>query len=178
MLMGQSQRLPEEQAAVSRIATHIESGFAMPDVLLSEYLTDMTEHDLMARPIGTMNHWKWQLGHLVVSEHEHMSKLELGDMPPLPNHLREQFTPETSQIDDAAFFPLKEALEEEMSRQRAGTLALLEGLDDETLLKPSPERIRYFGPTVGAVFTGEAGHWMFHLGQLAIIRRHLGLPTL
>ncbi len=65
-----------------------------------------------------------------------------------------------------------------MTEQREGTLKLLAGLSDEELMQPSPETMRYFGPTVGTIFSGEAGHWLMHSGQWVIVRRKLGKDPL
>lgn len=159
------------------IVEHVTASFVLPDFMVSSSLDDLSDAELMVRPMPTMNHWKWQLGHLIASENFHLDALGCGVMPALPAGFAEAFTKETAASDDAAAFPSKAALVEEMARQRAGTIATLSKLSDEALLAPSPEPIRYFGPTVGAVFAGEVAHWMLHIGQLIVIRKHLGKPT-
>ena len=98
-------------------------------------------------------------------------------MPEFSKGFGNLFTKETASIDDPKFFPSKDDLLSEMERQRSGTLKCLDGKSDAELLSESPESIKYFGPTVGAVFSGEVTHWMMHLGQLVIIRKFLNKKT-
>lgn len=160
------------------IAEHLKLSFELPDMIVRGYLEDLTDEDLLVRPVEKGNHIAWQLGHLIYGETFHINQLVPDSMPPLPEGFSEQHSKQTAASDDLqAFLPKAEYLEL-MQRQRAGTLAVLEGFSDEELMQPSPEPIRYFGPTVGSVFSGEAIHWTMHAGQWAIIRRKLGKPPL
>jgi hypothetical protein len=106
-----------------------------------------------------------------------MNELGIHTMPELPEGFADIFTPETAKNDDPNAFPSKKILLEAMTGQRKGTMRLLESLNEEDLKQESPESIRYLGPTVGAVFSGEITHWMLHVGQLTVLRKHLGKET-
>ena len=56
--------------------------------------------------------------------------------------------------------------------------AALERLTSADLDRPSPEKFRQFWPTLGDLFAIEAGHWLMHAGQWAVLRRKLGKPPL
>ena len=142
------------------------------------YLEDLTDEDLLVRPYDTMNHIAWQLGHLIAGENFHINQIVPNSMPALPEGFREQHSKETAGSNQRSLFRTKAEYLKFMDEQRAGTLHVLSGLSDEDLLKPSPESIRYFGQTVGTVFSGESAHWMMHAGQWAVIRRKLGKPPL
>lgn len=160
------------------IAAHIATSLQLPDFVVRSYLEDLTDDDLFVRPLGNMNHLAWQLGHLIASENFHINEVCPNSMPALPEGFRDRYSKETAASDDRSLFATKAEYLKLMEEQRAGTLSVLAGLSDEELLKPSPESIRYLGPTVGSVFAGESAHWMMHAGQWAVIRRKLGKPPL
>ncbi len=164
------------------IAEHIQASLEMPAFVVKSYLNDLTDEQLLVRPmagaVGQLNHIAWQLGHLIQSEHGHISDLGLGCMPELPKGFADRYTRASASSDRVEDFDSKEDYLRLMDQQRSGTLTVLAALTDEQLMEPSPEKMRYFGPTVGSVFAGEAAHWMMHAGQWAVIRRQLGKPPL
>jgi len=160
------------------LSQHLVRELELADFLVESYLADLSNTDLLIRPVPGANHLAWQLGHLISSEHAHMNVLSPECMPPLPVEFRDRHVREAACIDDPAAFLTKEEYAAERIRQRAGTLTLLQRLADEDLQRPVPEELRYFGPTVAHVFSGEALHWAMHAGQWAIIRRKLGKPPL
>lgn len=160
------------------IAAHIAASLELPSFVVKSYLDDLADDDLLVRPLENMNHLAWQLGHLISSENFHINEVYPNSMPPLPEGFRDRHSKETAGIDDPSAFATKAEYLGLMDEQRAGTLKVLAGLSDEELSQPSPESIRYFGPTIGSVFTGESAHWMMHAGQWAVIRRKLGRPPL
>jgi hypothetical protein len=160
------------------VASQIKASFEMPSMVVRSYLSDLTDDDLFVRPFDGMNHIAWQLGHLIGGEHFHINQVVPNSMPPLPEGFAERHAKGAAASDDRAAFLTKAEYLRLMDEQRAATLQALESLDDEALSQPAPEGIRYLGPTVGAVFSGDAAHWMMHAGQWAVIRRRLGKPPL
>jgi hypothetical protein len=160
------------------LALHIRQTLDLPTMVVRMYLDDIAEADLFVRPYGMMNHIAWQLGHLIAGENFHINQIAPDSMPPLPEGFRERHAKETAACDDRSQFCTKAEYLRLMDEQRAGTLKVLDTLSDEDLMQPSPESIRYFGPTVGTVFSGESTHWMMHAGQWAVVRRKLGKPPL
>jgi hypothetical protein len=160
------------------IAAHIAESLKLPDFIVKSYLDDLTDADLFVRPLPNMNHIAWQLGHLIASENFHINQVFPDSMPPLPEGFKDRHSKETAGIDDPSAFATKVEYLKLMEEQRAGTLKVLADLSDEELLKPSPESMRYFGPTIGSLFAGQSVHWMMHAGQWAVIRRKLGRPPL
>lgn len=160
------------------LASHLRATLEMPAFVVGKFLDDLEDADLLVRPWPSMNHIAWQLGHLISSEHFHVSQVCPGGMPPLPAGFAEQHAQATAAWDDPSRFRSKQEYLARMNEQRAGTLALLSSLSDQQLSRPSPEQLRYFGPTVASVFAGEAAHWMMHVGQWSVVRRKLGKPVL
>ena len=156
------------------IANHIETTLRLPSFVVQSYLQDLSDEDLLRRPVKNANHIAWQLGHLIVAENSLNNMVCPDSMPPLPPGFAEKHTKETSSSDDRAAFCTKQEYLKAMEEQRAGTLALLKRLSDAELEQASPEKIRRLGATVGAVIAGQATHWMMHAGQWVIVRRQLG----
>ena len=144
--------------------------------VLTQYLADLTDEDLMVRPVPGANHIAWQLGHLIICEN---GLNEIGyPMPALPEGFAESYTKETAGSDDPAKFHKKAQYIELLEQQRAAALAHLEALPDADLDKPGPEEARAYAPTVGAVFNTLGLHDMMHASQFTVVRRRLGKPPL
>ena len=145
--------------------------------VLTAYLSDLNDADLMIRPVPEANHIAWQLGHLVASEHQMMTDAGYN-MPDLPNGFAESYTPETSTSDDAAKFHKKDQYLAWIAQQRTGTRAALEAMPEADLDKPSPEPMREYAPTIGVAFNLVGIHLMMHAAQFVVVRRKLGKPVM
>lgn len=156
----------------------IKGSINMGNLVCSGYVQDLTDEELMLRPHPGINHIKWQLGHLISSEHGMVNGVVPGSMPSLPEGFSEKYSKETAGSDDAAAFDSKEELLRLWNEQRAGTLAALEGLSEEDFDKPSPESMQAYAPTVGDAFNMQGSHWLMHAGQWVVVRRQLGKPPL
>jgi len=153
----------------------IRNTINMAHHVLTAYVSDMSDADLLVRSTPEANHTAWQLGHLIVSENQMIREAGYA-MPDLPDGFAESYTAQTSGGDDPARFHTKEQYLSWRSRQRAATLAALESIPDSDLDKPSPEGIRGFAPTLGAMFNAVGLHDLMHAAQFAPIRRKLGKP--
>ncbi len=156
----------------------IRSSIDIGNMVSMAYLEDMSDDELMRRPHPQCNHIKWQIGHLVSSEHQMIEGVAPGSMPPLPDGFVEKYNKETASSDDPAAFDSKEDLLKAYQQQRAATLVALEKLSDEDLSKPAPAEMQAYAPTVGAAFNMQGGHWLMHAGQWAVLRRQLGRKPL
>lgn len=145
---------------------------------VNSYLHDLSDRELLIRPVEGANHIAWQLGHLISAEHDLMNMVCPGSMPPLPDGFSERYTKDTSKRNDGSAFHTKDVYLRLIEQQRAGTLAALDKTSDADLERPAPEQIREYCPTVGATFALQATHWMMHSGQWVVVRRKLGRPPL
>jgi hypothetical protein len=151
----------------------IESG----NFVCQGYLGDLTDAEIMVRPLPGTNHIAWQLGHLIAAEHSMIEFLRPGSMPKLPDGFAEKHSKETAGIDDPKKFLTKAEYLAAMNQQRAGTLAALTKMSDADLDGPAPKQL-HFLKTVGDVFVMQSTHWLMHAGQWAIVRRKLGRKPL
>ena len=149
-----------------------------PTMIVNSYLGDLSDADLLVRPVEGANHIAWQLGHLISSEHKIVDAVCPGSMPPLPEGFAEKHTSETAGSNDPGDFLTKDEYLQLAGEQRVGTLAALEKVSDDDLDAPGPESMREFIPTVAAAFSLQPTHWIMHAGQWAVIRRKLGRSPL
>ena len=155
----------------------IQSSLKLAREVTNTLVADLSDEDLLNRPVPRANHIAWQLGHLVSSEFDMMTKMGYA-MPALPDGFAESYTKETATSDDAAKFHTKEQYLAWLQEQRGGTLAALEGAAEADFDKPSPESMRDYAPTVGVAFNMIGIHLNMHAAQLAVLRRKLDKPVL
>jgi hypothetical protein len=144
------------------------------NMICQTYLSDLTDSELLVRPVPGANHTAWQLGHLLVSEHDMVETAFPGSMPRLPAGFAEKYTPETSKLDSPGAFHPKSVYMNVYEEQRAGTLKALDKLTDADLDKPAPEKFREYLKSIGDLFSMQGSHWLMHAGQWAVTRRKLG----
>jgi uncharacterized damage-inducible protein DinB len=147
--------------------------------VLNWYLADLSDADLLARPVPNANHIAWQLGHLIDAEANYFGSVLPGaDFPPLPTGFSEQHSKATSTIDAPGAFRKKEEYVALFNAVRQRTLAAVDKLTDADLDRPMSGDMAKFAPTLGALLLMEASHTMMHVGQFTPVRRKLGKPVL
>lgn len=152
----------------------LRGALASADSISTSYLNDLSDADLLVRPVPGANHIAWQLGHLIAGENMMIAEACSGSMPALPSGFAEKHSNDTAGSDDRGAFLSKDEYLRHYREQRAATLKALEGLSEADFDHPAPEQFRQYCPTVGAVFNMQATHWLMHAGQWAIVRRKLG----
>ena len=141
------------------------------------HVRDLTAAQMVEQPGGVINHPAWTLGHLAAVA-DNLAKL-LGLESTFPEAWRAAAMPGGTPTGNAADYPSKQQLLEQLTAQHERVAAALAKVDAERLAQPHPnERARERFPTVGdyavaLMTTHEAGH----LGQLAAWRRAMGLPS-
>lgn len=142
------------------------------------YLNDLTDADLLVRPVPHAHHIAWQLGHLVVSEAMMASHVRAGSGIVLPAGFVERHaTAHGHDTLDSPPFCSKAEYVELRTRQREKTLELVQSISEEELSAPGPEKMRSYAPTKGAVLLAIGTHEMMHSGQWAVVRRLLEKPV-
>ena len=145
--------------------------------LLDMYLSDLSDADLLVRPVPGANHIAWQLGHMIVGE-PFLVRSELPDtpFPDLPAGFAEKYTKETSTLD-SGFLGKAEYLDL-YKKQRSATLAAIDKLSDADLDRPSTGRMARIAPKLADLLLLVANHTLMHAGQFTVVRRKLGKPVI
>ena len=98
------------------------------NLICQGYLGDLTDAELLVRPVPGANHTAWSLGHLLVSERDMIETTCPGSMPSLPAGFAEKYTRETSKLDSQASFHPKAVYMDLFEQQRSATLKALDKL--------------------------------------------------
>jgi hypothetical protein len=157
----------------------IKTALTSSQNILEWYLSDLSDADLLVRPVPSANHIAWQLGHLIAGEKNHMSeRLPGATYPELPVGFAEQHSKEKASLEPPKGFGTKDEYLRRFRQMRSATLACLEKMNEADLDKPTSGEISKFAPTLGALLLLEANHTLMHAGQFTVVRRKLGKPVL
>ena len=156
----------------------IRSSVEMANFIASGYLQDLSDGDLLVRPVPGANHIAWQLGHLISSTQQMFDLALPGTLAPLPAGFMEKYAKETAASDDPAAFHKKAEYLAIMGAQREAMLKKLASLSDADLDKPAPEQFKDYLKNLGDLFSMQGSHLLMHAGQWAVVRRKLGRKPL
>jgi hypothetical protein len=145
--------------------------------LMNGVLADLSDQDLLVRPVPGANHIAWQLGHLILAE-QMMQKSLGGTPPPLPAGFADQHGKPMATVDPPKGFATKEQYTKLLNENREATLAIVDKMPEADLDKPVEGRMAQIVPTLGAMAMFPASHALMHMGQFSVVRRKLGKPIL
>ncbi len=148
------------------------------NMVVSSYLSDLTDADLLVRPGQGCNHIAWQLGHLISSNAGILNSVSPGSAPVLPDGFAERHGKDHAESDNASSFHTKAEYESLMGKVDEAIMTALDRMSDADLDQPSPENWRNMFPRVGDVMVLLATHSLMHAGQWVPVRRSLGKPVL
>jgi hypothetical protein len=161
--------------ATDVIRTALQSTHSM----LNSYLSDLTDAELLIRPVPTANHIAWQLGQLINAEVELLGPALPGlAKVQLPPSFKEKYTSEASHIDPPKGYLTKAEYLGLFGQCREATIAAVSKLTDADLDKPNTGSMAKFAPTLGALLLLQSNHVLMHAGQFTVLRRKLGKPIL
>jgi hypothetical protein len=156
----------------------IKTALSSTQNIVSWYLSDLSDADLLVRPVPAANHIAWQLGHLIQSESHLLGQLPGAAYPELPAGWAEQHDKSGAAMDPPKGFATKAEYLTRFNDARAATLAALAGMSDADLDKPTEGNMAKFAPTLGALLLLQSNHTLMHTGQFTVVRRKLGKPVL
>lgn len=147
----------------------------MAELVVDEYLKDLSDADLLLRPAPKANHIAWQLGHLIVSHQGMLSKI--GAAPAaLPAGFDQRHDNASSQAANGQF-DSKETYLRLLKELNAEARRFAAAAPAADLARPAPESMQAYAPKVGDVLQLLASHIMMHVGQFAVVRRILDKPV-
>ncbi len=157
----------------------VKTALASTQHLLNWFLSDLSDADLLVRPVPGSNHIAWQLGHLIQAEPILLGKmLPAAQYAPLPADFADRHSSARANEDSPANFLTKAEYLAHFQKGRDATLAAVERLSDADLDRPTEGPMAQFAPTLGALLILAANHTLMHAGQFSVVRRKLGKPVL
>lgn len=154
----------------------IRQAYKISHMVLTAYVNDMTDENLLVRSVPGCNHVAWQLGHLISSANGMLEGVGAQTIE-LPEGFADKHNKETAGNDNAADFYSKAQYLQLLEQIKEATFAGLEQASDESLDDDAPEYLQSIAKTVGDVYVLIACHPLMHAGQLVPLRRHLELPV-
>jgi hypothetical protein len=147
--------------------------------LLTWFLGDLSDADLVVRPVPGANHIAWQMGHLIQSEQSIIgADVPTARYPELPAGFADRHNKESQAKETPGDFCSREEYVDLFTRTRQATIAALEGLSDADLDRPTQGTMKKYAPTLGSLFLLVSNHALMHGGQFSVVRRKLGKPVL
>ena len=147
--------------------------------LVTWFIGDLSDAELLVRPVEGANHIAWQMGHTILAERGMVTKeLPGAGYPDLPAGFAEQHAKATASLDPPHGFADKAAYLGGFTQTRESTVAALGTLTDADLDRPTIGPMASIAPTLGALFLLVANHSLMHGGQFTVVRRKLGKPIL
>ncbi len=157
----------------------LEAALNGTQFLANHYLNDLSDADLLVRPLPNANHIAWQLGHVINSEINLVrSQLPNAAYPELPAGFAQQHSKETAGQEPPKGFLKKQQYVDLFNRVRDATKATVAKLSDADLDRPTTGNMAQFAPTLGAFLMLVSNHTLMHAGQFSVVRRKLGKPIL
>jgi hypothetical protein len=157
----------------------IQAALTSTQQLLGWYLGDLSDADLLVRPVPGANHIAWQLGHLIAAERGMVAaELPGTPFPELPARFVEQHGKETAAQDPPKGFATKAEYLDLFNKVRQATVNAVAKMSDSDLDKPTTGQMAKFAPKLGDWFQLLANHTLMHAGQFSVVRRKLGKPVL
>jgi uncharacterized damage-inducible protein DinB len=155
----------------------IQAALKSTATLPGMYLSDLSDADLLVRPVPSANHIAWQLGHLIEAE-AHLTKMMVPDAkyPELPKGFGEQHNKEGSKRDTG--FLTKAEYLGIFAKAREATIAAVDQLTDADLDKPVTGPMAQHAPTWGVLLLLVSNHTLMHAGQFTVVRRKLAKPVM
>jgi hypothetical protein len=156
----------------------IKSALTSTQQILSMYLSDLSDADLLVRPVPKANHIAWQLGHLIAAEIQFGKQIPGAVFPELPAGFADQHSPAAASVDAPKGFGSKESYLGLFNKVREATVAAVGRVPDADLDRPTTGPMAQFAPTLGHLLLLQANHTLMHAGQFTVVRRKLGKPIL
>jgi hypothetical protein len=144
---------------------------------LRMFLSDLSDADLLVRPVPGANHIAWQFGHVMCSELRLVRALSAGPGPVLPEGFEAAHAKDRTGADDG--FASKATYLTVLDTVRNATVAAVRAMPDADLDKPNPGPTAKRWPLVADLcLLVAAFHPTIHTGQFSVVRRKLGKPVL
>jgi hypothetical protein len=155
----------------------IQNQLSSTQQVLSMLVGDLSDADVLVRPVPGANTVALQMGHLIVSEQmlckENIPGAQYSE---LPAGFVEQHALEKAAADPSTGFRTKAEYVDLFNKTRQATIAAAAKLSEADLDRPSTGKMAKYAPTAGHILGLLANHTLMHAGQFSVLRRKLGKP--
>lgn len=158
----------------------IQAALASTQGILKMFVADLSDSDILVRPVPGANHIAWQIGHLIQAEIILVKSQAFPEAgyPALPANFDTQHSKDTASTEPAVGFLTKAEYLNLFDSIRQATVNMAGKLSESDLDKATQGPLAGFAPTLGAFLILVSNHTLMHAGQFTVIRRKLGKPVL
>ena len=147
--------------------------------LVKLLLSDLSDDELLVRPVPEATCIAWELGHLILRDYRLLGSQGLGvNYPELPIGFEQQHSDATAGSEPPVGFLCKAEYMNLLATIHQATISALASLADTDLDAPAKGEARTWAMTLGDVCLQAVDERGAELGQLTIVRRKLGKPIL
>jgi hypothetical protein len=147
--------------------------------MMNRYLEDLSDADLLVRPVPGANHIAWQFGHLISSEPYLAKFAPFGAVyPEFPAGFDERHQKAAAAQDPPHGYSTKTQYLDLFNKTRRATIDAVGKLTDADLDQKVEGDMAKFTATRGALLLLISNHTFMHAGQITVVRRKLGKPVL
>jgi uncharacterized damage-inducible protein DinB len=156
---------------------HVLSSYDWTQTALKSIFDTIPPEQFMYQPFPGANHALWTLGHLATVD-QYFLKMIAGRDGALFDKNKTTFFAKSQPSTNANDYPPLEEVRKYFDSSRAEFRAWIDSLDDAKLEAPLPEKWEQFANSHAGMVFRLCWHEGMHYGQLAVIRKSLGLaPT-
>ncbi|MCS7046037.1 MAG: DinB family protein [Gemmataceae bacterium] len=155
----------------------LKAALTSTQTVLTMYLSDLSDTDLLVRPVPMANNIAWQLGHLITSEVVILSELP-GAAYPDTGLAAADYGKETAVSGPKGGYLTKAQYLDAFAKVRAASIANVERLAEADFDAATTGPLKQFAPRRGDLVILVANHTLMHGGQFTVVRRLLGKPIL
>lgn len=157
----------------------LQAALASTQFLTANYINDLSDAELLMRPVPGANHAAWQLGHVIAAE-IHLVRMELPEAayPELPAGFADAHAQTQTGKDGPDGFRSKADYVKLFNAVRQATIDTVGKLQDGDLDRATKGPLAKFAPRLGDLFVLVSNHALMHSGQFSVLRRKLGKPVL
>lgn len=152
--------------------------FAYALDFLREQVADVSDVDMTAQPNGVVNHPAWTIGHITAATH--LLARTIGVPKWLPTEWVQHYRTGSMPVADAGPYDSKNELLSKLREAQSKITQAIEQMNDSQLDQVFPaEAYRDVFPTIRHALTQVLiGHTAFHVGQVSLWRKAMGLPAM
>lgn len=144
-------------------------------MLMHRMIDDLKPGEWEVQPIPGGNTIAWILGHLTMTDRRHLTWLGATDLPAIPEGFAERFPTTRAPAGKQTGLGEPRALVALFDAHRDRLIAALPTVDASKWSNPPSFQTPMFRD-VGEATLFMGLHTSFHIGQISLIRRHLGYP--
>ena len=159
--------------------TPVSKQFSLQSKLFNNVLEGIEDIKGSERLSDHVNHLQWIAGHLTNSRYRFNSLLGLNGVFPFAECYNDftQPPPHNRIIDGSVKYPSLTEIKKYWNEQAVGFVDGVSGMSSEQLGAESPISVPT-GKTFSDLFSFLASHESYHIGQMSIIRKYLGLEAM